>query len=148
LLSSFLARNPIKPNISLLKCFPVQLFGWKCNSVIRKPFMHHGISVHVHPCALLKVSNLVSLPCPLCFECGYPTRRVRVRVSFFTHGSDPHPPRESAGAGVGFIFHPWISEILNFNGFDPVSPTKILSASKFWLSPILSTTQVPYHNPR
>jgi hypothetical protein len=40
--------------------------------------------------------------------CGYLTRRVRARVPFFTRGSDPHPPRESAGAGAGFIFHPLV----------------------------------------
>jgi hypothetical protein len=37
--------------------------------------------------------------------CGYPTRRVRARVPFFTRGSDPHPPHESAGVGMSFIFH-------------------------------------------
>jgi hypothetical protein len=30
-------------------------------------------------------------------------------VPFFTLGSDPHPPRESAGAGASFIFHPWVT---------------------------------------
>jgi hypothetical protein len=30
-------------------------------------------------------------------------------VPFFTRGSDPHPPHESADAGVGFIFHPWVT---------------------------------------
>jgi hypothetical protein len=84
------------------------------------------------------------------FTHRYPTRQVRARVSFFTRGSDPHPPCESAGAGAGFIFHPWvwISEISNFDGFDPVSPPKFPSASKFCLSPTLSPTQVLYHNPR
>jgi hypothetical protein len=32
-----------------------------------------------------------------------------MRVLFFTHGSDPHPPHESVGAGAGFIFHPWVT---------------------------------------
>jgi hypothetical protein len=40
---------------------------------------------------------------------GYPTQRVRAQVPFFTCGSNPHPPRESAGAGAGFIFHPWVT---------------------------------------
>jgi hypothetical protein len=43
------------------------------------------------------------------FTHRYPTRQVRARVSFFTRGSDPHPPCESAGAGAGFIFHPWVT---------------------------------------
>jgi hypothetical protein len=30
-------------------------------------------------------------------------------VPFFTRGSDPHPPHESADAGAGFIFHPWMT---------------------------------------
>jgi hypothetical protein len=41
--------------------------------------------------------------------CGYLTRWVRARVPFFTRGLDPHPPRESVGAGAGFIFHPWVT---------------------------------------
>jgi hypothetical protein len=30
-------------------------------------------------------------------------------VPFFTCGSDPHPPCKSVGAGVSFIFHPWVT---------------------------------------
>jgi hypothetical protein len=41
--------------------------------------------------------------------CGYLTRRVQARVSFFSRRSDPHPPRESASVGAGFIFHPWVT---------------------------------------
>jgi hypothetical protein len=80
---------------------------------------------------------------------------------------------DPTGMGAGSIFHPWvrpasapwiggcergfhfspmgdprISKILNFDGFDPISPPKFPSASKFLLSPKLSPTQVPYRNPR
>jgi hypothetical protein len=38
-----------------------------------------------------------------------------VWVSFFTRGSDPHPPHELVGAGACFIFHSWVTrEYLNF----------------------------------
>jgi hypothetical protein len=29
--------------------------------------------------------------------------------TIFIRGSDPHPPRESTGAGTGFISHPWVT---------------------------------------
>jgi hypothetical protein len=87
-------------------------------------------------------------------------------------GVDIQRISDPTGAGVGVIFHPrvrptpapwiggcrrgfhfslvgdpWISEILNFDGFDLVSPPKYPSISKFWPSPIISATQVPYRNP-
>jgi hypothetical protein len=40
------------------------------------------------------------------------------------------------------------SEILNFDGFDPVNPPKFPPALKFWPSLAISPTQVPYCNPR
>jgi hypothetical protein len=85
--------------------------------------------------------------------CGYRTQRVRAWVPFFTRGSDPHPPRESVGAGVGFIFHPWVTrgypkfQIFIVSTPDPVNPPKFSSALKFWLSLTLSPTQVLYRNP-
>jgi hypothetical protein len=89
--------------------------------------------LHLHPSLISRDGN---------FTCGcrYPTRRVWAWVPFFTYGLDPHPLRESAGAGVGFI--------LDFHGFSPASPPKFLSASKVWPNPTISPTQVPYRNPR
>jgi hypothetical protein len=41
-----------------------------------------------------------------------------------------------------------IFKISNFDGFDLVSPLKYPSISKFWPSPIISSTQVSYGNLR
>jgi hypothetical protein len=63
----------------------------------------------------------------------------------------PAPAPRIDGCGRRFHFSPVgdprISKISNFDGFDLVNPPKFLRASKFWLSPILSTTEVLYQNP-
>jgi hypothetical protein len=67
---------------------------------------------HCGPC-MYKILNLIDRDGNYTRVCGYPTRRVRAQVSFFTCGSDLHPPHELAGAG--FIFHPWVTRgIRNF----------------------------------
>jgi hypothetical protein len=55
-----------------------------------------------------------------------------------------NPPRKSVSVDARFIFHPQISKILDFNSFSLASPTKFLLALKFWLTPIISSTQIPY----
>jgi hypothetical protein len=46
------------------------------------------------------------------------------------------------------VSDPRISKILDFDGFGPANPPKFPSGLKFWPSPTISATHVPYRNPR
>jgi hypothetical protein len=40
---------------------------------------------------------------------GYPTRRVRFRIQYFTHGSYPYPTQANIGSGSDTVIYPRVS---------------------------------------
>jgi hypothetical protein len=75
-------------------------------------------------------------------------RLVQVGMTILPAGADIRPDGCRRGFHFSPMGDPWLSEFSNFDGFDPVSPPKFQSTSKFWPSPTLSLTQVSYRNPR